>query len=248
MPQHQALIALGANLGDAQASLGLALELLQKLPVTSVSQSSSLYTSNPVGGPMGQPRFFNAVAELVTDLAPMDLLLALQQVEADLGRVRAETWSARSLDLDILSYDRLILVDPHLVLPHPRMTVRRFVMEPLAEILPQWQHPQLHWSAARLASHLATAPRAVRFPKALDEVRNFPATLEFYNRFSELAPGWEVTRHRADAMFEVFFSKDLTLDSPWRLPRFYPTADDPETLVNQVIATCRGLTDSVFAV
>ena len=197
---------------------------------------------------MGQHRFINAVAELVTDLAPMDLLLALQQVEADLGRVRAETWSARSLDLDILSYDRLILVDPHLVLPHPRMTVRRFVMEPLAEILPKWQHPQLHWSAERLARHLATAPRVVCFPKALDEVRNFPATLEFYNRFSELAPGWEVTRHRAKAMFEVYFSKGLTLDSPWRLPRFYPTANDPETLVNQAIATCRGLTDSVFTV
>lgn len=165
-----------------------------------------------------------------------------------MGRVRSETWAARSLDLDILSYDQVISVDPILFLPHPRMTVRRFVVEPLAQILPQWQHPLLRWSAARMANHLSTAPRAVCFTSTNFDVQAFPAAPELFNRFSELAPGWEVARHSTDAMFEVAFSKDLTLGTPWRLPRFYPTIDDPETLVKQVIATCRGLTDSVFTV
>lgn len=248
MPEHQSLIALGANLGDASATLQLALEHLEADPQISVCQVSSFISNTPVGGPVDQPLFVNAVAEIQTRLAPKTLLAAVQRIEKSLGRIRSETWAARSLDLDILSYDKIISIDPLLILPHPRMSVRRFVMDPLAQILPEWQHPQLQWSASRLVSHLETAPRAICFMPTIAEIGVIPAALDLFKRFSELAPGWEVTRQHTNAMFEVYFSKDLTDGSPWRLPRFYPTADDPETLVKQAIATCRGMTELVFAV
>lgn len=128
-----ACIGLGANLGDAEATLRAAVAALQLLPGSRLQALSSLYRSAPVG-PAGQDDYLNAVASLDTALPPHELLRALQGIENDHGRVRALRWGPRTLDLDLLLYgnDRLATAD--LVVPHPEMSWRNFVLVPLLEI------------------------------------------------------------------------------------------------------------------
>lgn len=248
MTQVQSAIALGANLGDASATLKLALELMAAHPLMDLRKVSRFISSAPVGGPSGQPSFFNAVAEIRTSASPYELLQALSQVENELGRVRAETWAARSLDLDILFYAGEVTFSPKLILPHPRMTVRRFVMELLAELLPGWVHPQLGWTAERIAQHITHGPRCIDFGEALRSIQNHHQAATLLNHFEELTSGWRWATGSEPIMFEVHGLPMVKENGKWLLPRFYPTADDPETLIKQAIATCRGLTDSVFTV
>jgi 2-amino-4-hydroxy-6-hydroxymethyldihydropteridine diphosphokinase len=103
--------------------------------------ASSLYESQPCGGPDGQGLYLNAVLEIATELAPSALLQLLQTIEHDLGRVRSERWAERTIDLDLLLYGDLILQTGILTLPHPRMHERAFVLLPCAEIAPALLHP-----------------------------------------------------------------------------------------------------------
>lgn len=130
----RAFIGLGSNQDGPEGQVKSALAELGALPDTSLRRHSSLYRSMPVG-PEGQPMYINAVAELDTALAPRVLLQALQTLERAHGRVRGGTrWGPRPLDLDILLYDDLNLNEPELVIPHPQMTLRNFVLAPLVEI------------------------------------------------------------------------------------------------------------------
>ncbi len=131
----QAFIALGANLGDPVGQILQALEELARLPDTRLLARSSLYRSRPVGEP-DQPDYVNAVARLGTRLAPRELLAHCLAIEARHGRRRTRRNAPRTLDLDLLLYDGLIMHEPGLTLPHPRMHERAFVLKPLAEIAP----------------------------------------------------------------------------------------------------------------
>ncbi len=131
----RAYIGLGSNLDDPLAQVQQALERLAELPDTRLIDQSRLYRSAPVG-PEGQPDYINAVACLETALPPEILLDHLQQLEHLQGRVRTLRWGPRTLDLDILLYDALVLQTPHLTLPHPEMTNRSFVLYPLADLAP----------------------------------------------------------------------------------------------------------------
>lgn len=153
-----ALIALGSNLGDRQALFAEAQSRLARLPGTRVVAQSRSHETAPVGGPSGQGLFLNAALLLETALAPQALLEALERVEADLGRRRDQRWGPRALDLDLLLYDQLVLNTSTLVLPHPRMAWRRFVLEPAAEIAPSMLHPSIGWTIGRLLEHLNAAP------------------------------------------------------------------------------------------
>jgi 2-amino-4-hydroxy-6-hydroxymethyldihydropteridine diphosphokinase len=134
----KAYIGLGSNLGDRMATLRTAIERFESLGrVTSVS---SLYKTEPVGY-LEQPSFLNAVIALETALTPADLLHALLGIERDLGRARSFPNAPRTLDLDLLLVDNVILDTPELTLPHPRQHGRAFVLVPLAEIAPQVVHP-----------------------------------------------------------------------------------------------------------
>ena len=114
---------------------------------------SSWYESAPV--PVSdQPWFVNAVALIATDLEPELLLDRMLAVEARFGRQRGERNAARTLDLDLLDYDGLIMDTPKLVLPHPRLHERRFVLEPLREVAPNWRHPALGLTAGELLARL----------------------------------------------------------------------------------------------
>ncbi|MBU1365588.1 MAG: 2-amino-4-hydroxy-6-hydroxymethyldihydropteridine diphosphokinase [Gammaproteobacteria bacterium] len=133
---NTAYVALGANLGDPAATVRAAFGALANLPESRVSRSSSLYRTAPVGL-TDQPDFINAVAELQTTLAPEALLEALFDIEQRFGRIRADKNGPRTLDLDLLLYDDQVIDLPHLTLPHPRLHLRAFVLQPLAEIAPQ---------------------------------------------------------------------------------------------------------------
>ncbi|HEX7021962.1 MAG TPA: 2-amino-4-hydroxy-6-hydroxymethyldihydropteridine diphosphokinase [Trueperaceae bacterium] len=137
-----ALIALGSNLADPAAQLRQAVRALGELG--SVRGVSGVYRTVPVGGPAGQPAYLNAVLAL-SPRAPYDdpglLLAALLEAERRQGRERRQRWAARTLDLDLLAYGDRVLQGPDLVLPHPRMMERAFVLAPLCELAPAWRHP-----------------------------------------------------------------------------------------------------------
>ncbi len=131
----RAYIALGANLGDARATVVQAIQSLGELPGTTVLKQSSLYRSAPVDAT--GPDFINAVVEITSTLSPQSLLDVLQALEQDAGRQRPYRNAPRTLDLDILLYDELTLDSPTLTIPHPRMFTRAFVLLPLTEIAPE---------------------------------------------------------------------------------------------------------------
>lgn len=133
MAEINAYIALGSNLGDPVAQIEQAWQELAKLPETRLIACSSLYLSKPVGY-ADQPDFINAVAGIITRLPPRTLLAELLNIEALHGRNRTFKNAPRSLDLDLLLYDGLVMHEHGLTLPHPRMTERAFVLAPLAEI------------------------------------------------------------------------------------------------------------------
>jgi len=137
---NTAYIALGANIGDPVATVRAAFAALADLPASRVLRASSLYRTAPVGL-RHQPDFINAVAALGTALEPEPLLDALLAIEASFGRRRQARNGPRTLDLDLLLYGQRSVVSPRLLLPHPRLHLRAFVLAPLAEIAPDLALP-----------------------------------------------------------------------------------------------------------
>jgi 2-amino-4-hydroxy-6-hydroxymethyldihydropteridine diphosphokinase len=145
-------IGLGSNLGDSISILIGAIDRLQIHPQIEVVAVSSWYCTAPIGPP--QPDYLNGCVTIQTSLAPIDLLNILHAIEAEFGRVRQEVWGARTLDLDLLLCDNLIIDLPTLQIPHPQMLERAFVMVPLAEIAPNWIEPKSGHSIATLCNKL----------------------------------------------------------------------------------------------
>lgn len=139
MKSSQSAIALGSNLGDSRTILENALKTLAKSTGITLQACSSWYQTEPVGPP--QPDYLNGCALLNVELTPRELLETLLTIEAHYGRVRQECNGPRTLDLDLLLFEDLILDAPNLQLPHPRMKERAFVLVPLAEIAPDWIEP-----------------------------------------------------------------------------------------------------------
>jgi 2-amino-4-hydroxy-6-hydroxymethyldihydropteridine diphosphokinase len=137
---HRALIGVGSNIGLAVQNCKKAIELINKSESVNVTAQSSLYESQPVGK-KNQAWFVNATIELYTKLGPEELLQLLLNIEQEFGRIRKEKWGARIIDLDILDFEGLIIDSKTLTLPHPEMTKRRFVLEPLSEIAGETIHP-----------------------------------------------------------------------------------------------------------
>ena len=133
-----AYLGLGSNMGKRQDNLDKALDLLsQRLQV---SQVSSMYDTEPVGN-INQPRFLNLVCQVYTRLAPMELLALAKGIELKLGRAPGKHNAPRPIDIDILFYGDQVIETPELVIPHPRLAERAFVLIPLAEIAPDLVHP-----------------------------------------------------------------------------------------------------------
>jgi len=137
----ETIIALGGNLGDVRASFVGARDMLAAQDGISLLASSRLYHSAPMG-PQDQPDYLNAVVTIETTLSAIALLHELQAIELHFGRKRdGERWGERTLDLDLIAYDDIQMQTPELTLPHPGMQERVFVLQPLCDILPEWQHP-----------------------------------------------------------------------------------------------------------
>ncbi|HYS51517.1 MAG TPA: 2-amino-4-hydroxy-6-hydroxymethyldihydropteridine diphosphokinase [Burkholderiales bacterium] len=147
----KAFIGLGANLGDPEAQVHRAFAALAELPGTRLLAASSLYRSAPVGV-VAQLDFVNAVAEVETALTARALLEALLAEERRFGRTRGFPNAPRTLDLDLLLYGDRVIAEPGLVVPHPRMHERAFVLAPLAEIAPEIAIPGMGRAAALLAA------------------------------------------------------------------------------------------------
>jgi len=130
----KAVIALGANIGNPQENLDLAIALLRE--ATDVKIVSSYYSTAPVGGPE-QPDYLNAVVIVESELPAKDLLALLNGIETAMGRTREIHWGPRVIDLDLIQYGGLLVNDEKLTLPHPRAHQRRFVLAPWLEIEPE---------------------------------------------------------------------------------------------------------------
>jgi 2-amino-4-hydroxy-6-hydroxymethyldihydropteridine diphosphokinase len=156
-------LSLGSNLGDREANLDAAVERLRELG--RITAISSLWETEPVDN-ASQPWFLNCAVGLETDLMPRQLLARTQQIEHGLGRQRpqpAATFKGpRTLDIDILLFGRVVVDTAGLVIPHPAMHQRRFVLEPLAEIAPEARHPVLNLTVRQMRQAVTHAGQAVR--------------------------------------------------------------------------------------
>lgn len=145
--QRIALLGLGANLGEPAAQVREAIRQLSLM--VRVLDVSSLYLTEPVGGPE-QPSYINAVCSVRTGLTPAALLALCRAVEERMGRRRRRRDEPRTIDIDLLAYDDVVLSTDELTLPHPRMHLRGFVLHPLREIAPDWRHPVRQMTAAEM--------------------------------------------------------------------------------------------------
>ncbi len=170
--QERVFLGIGSNQANRIENIVLALLLLARDPDVRVSRCSRAYVTEPVSE-RPQPTFLNAVAELEISCEPAALLAKLKEIEAALGRVGGETWGPRPMDLDILLFGSRIVREPGLIIPHPRLQERHFVLYPLAEIAPDERHPLLGMSVAELK---------LRLPGTDDP----PKPVEWGGRF----PGW----------------------------------------------------------
>lgn len=146
------MIGLGSNLGERDKNIRTALEKMQEKGIELLRVSSVLETE-PYGY-TDQPKFLNAVCLVETNLTPDQLLDVLLEIEKEMGRVRERKWGPRIIDLDIIFYEDLVLESERLIVPHPDMHNRWFVLAPLAEICPDYVHPKLKKTVRELLQEL----------------------------------------------------------------------------------------------
>ncbi|HEU4334000.1 MAG TPA: 2-amino-4-hydroxy-6-hydroxymethyldihydropteridine diphosphokinase [Candidatus Eisenbacteria bacterium] len=149
----KAFVGLGSNLGERELQIRRAVDELAKIPRTTLVRVSSLYDTDPVGE-VEQPAFLNAVAWLETELTPRELLWNLLLIEQRMGRVRAQKWGPRKIDLDLLFHGSTVLEEPDLVVPHPEAHKRAFVLAPLVELDPDFVHPVTNETVAKTLRRL----------------------------------------------------------------------------------------------
>ena len=149
----EALVGLGANLGEPERAFRTALERLAREPGLASLRVSGLYRTAP-WGKTDQPPFLNAVAAFSAEGSPEDLWALLRREEVRAGRIRGERWGPRPLDLDLLAWGGEIVRRAGLAIPHPRLAERSFVLQPMIEVAPGWRHPRLGKTARELLAEL----------------------------------------------------------------------------------------------
>jgi 2-amino-4-hydroxy-6-hydroxymethyldihydropteridine diphosphokinase len=165
MSRETAYIGFGSNRGDRFDLCDRAVTLLNLLPHSAVTGVSSLYETEPVVDERTDPGrqwFLNGVVRLDTELTPQSLLAVCREVEQALGRDHDQRNGPRTLDLDILFYGSRVITETDLVIPHPRLHLRRFVLVPMGELDPDWRHPLLGRTMQELLDHVADSSQARR--------------------------------------------------------------------------------------
>ena len=150
---HEVYLSVGSNMGDKEAYIRNAASELDKHPLIRVEKVSTLITTKPYGG-VEQDDFVNGAIKIKTVLAPEQLLDELHIIETAADRKRALRWGPRTLDLDIVFYDKLVYESDRLIIPHVDVANREFVLKPMAEIAPNFRHPILHKTVAELLQTL----------------------------------------------------------------------------------------------
>ncbi len=140
MTQEKVFLGLGSNMGDRTATLESAIEQLERIEDLLVVSKSTITETEPLGK-IPQRNFLNMVVQVVTTLDPQRLLRMCLEIEQQHGRIRGERWAPRTLDIDILFYGDFQINENGLTIPHPEAHLRRFVLDPLAEIAPDFEHP-----------------------------------------------------------------------------------------------------------
>src|SRR5512141_3107138 len=151
-----AYLALGTNLGDRLANLRAAVAALESSSATHVLARSRVYET-PAWEYADQPAFLKMAVQVETSLEPSELLAYIKELERELGRTPTFHWGPRLIDIDILFYDDLVLNTPELIIPHPRLHERAFVLVPLADLAPGLVHPLLHQTVSQLLASLDTS-------------------------------------------------------------------------------------------
>lgn len=154
----QCLISFGSNLGERAALIAEAAKRVSENPWVHDLRTSRLFETPPIGGPEGQHPFLNAVAVFDTDASARQVLELLQATEQELGRQRRERWDARSIDLDVVLHGELVGGGTGLIVPHPRYTARRFVLEPACDVAAHYRDPRFGWTLKQLFDHLNQGP------------------------------------------------------------------------------------------
>ncbi|HVV53746.1 MAG TPA: 2-amino-4-hydroxy-6-hydroxymethyldihydropteridine diphosphokinase [Mucilaginibacter sp.] len=149
---NDVFLLLGSNLGNRQMYLSEAVRRIGH-EIAPVIRTSSLYETQ-AWGKTDEPDYLNQVAELKTDLPPKEILKQILNIEKAMGRKREEKWGSRIIDIDVLFYDSLVISGPELTIPHPEMHKRRFTLEPLNELIPDFVHPVLGKTVAELKNEL----------------------------------------------------------------------------------------------
>ena len=211
-----ALLGLGSNLGDREATLLAAVDEIGALPNVRVSKRSGWHHSMPVGGPADQGEFLNAAVVVETTIPPLPFLDHLQRIEQRHGRERTDRWAARSLDIDLLVYGDEVVETPSLILPHLRMSFRRFVLEPAAEVAARMVHPVIGWPIERLLLHLNEARDELVVLSPSEELRGQIAELlgQNFGAATIDRPAFKT----ADTLWPPSYSLWLSVPSPARPP------------------------------
>ena len=149
---HIAYLSIGSNIGDRESNITNAVQKIKERGIL-VYDVSPIYETEPYGVEE-QPKFLNAAIKISTKFRPEELLEKLLQIEKELGRERKERWGPRTLDLDILFYDDLILNEKNLIIPHTDMVNREFVLKPLSDIAPEVVHPVCQKTVLELYNEL----------------------------------------------------------------------------------------------
>lgn len=163
MAIHKVYLSLGSNLGDRALQIKKALKRLEEEGVR-ITRRSSMYETEPVEFHK-QGWFLNCAVEAETELTPKQLLRVIRNIEKDLGRKRVIRAGPRTLDIDILIYDDVLIRGEELEIPHPRMAQRRFVLIPMAEIAPTLRHPELHLTMAQLLAATSDRSQVLPWPR-----------------------------------------------------------------------------------
>ncbi len=157
MQSSIAYIGIGSNLGDKLYNCRFSIDKINQLPGCHVTACSALFKTEPEGV-TGQDWYANCVAQVTTTQSPSQLLKGLMGIESDMGRIRKKRWEARIIDLDILLFGQEIIEYNNLIIPHPLLHKRRFVLEPLVQLAPDLVHPVLRLTISQLLSKLPIPP------------------------------------------------------------------------------------------
>jgi 2-amino-4-hydroxy-6-hydroxymethyldihydropteridine diphosphokinase len=158
---NKAILLIGGNLGDRTGHLQQAVEQIDK-QIGKVEKISALYET-AAWGHVEQPDYLNQALLVSTEMDARTLLETVLAIEHNIGRIRRQKWGARVIDIDIIFYNDAIINQPDLKVPHPQMQFRQFVLVPLGEILPDWQHPVLHQSVSTLLENCTDELPAVKY-------------------------------------------------------------------------------------